>query len=106
MFVARLAARKSKGPKVAFKKVQNRRRREGKWIPTRDLSSKEEAHLIQEALKLTFECERLHCRLFQERCIQRQESWDPEIYEGCIDCQQGLEVTRKMKHKNKEKKAA
>ncbi len=101
-----LVERKAKGPKVVFNKVQNRKRRKGKRIPTRDLSSKEEAHLIQEALNLTFECDRLHCRLFHQRCIQRQKSWNPEIYEGCIGCKQGLEVARKRKYKNKQKKAA
>lgn len=107
MSTAGLVERKAKGQKVALKEVRNRKRRKRKWAATPNPSSREgEALLICEALNLTFECKRFHCRLFQERCIQRQESWNPEIYEGCIDCKQGLEVAQKMSQKNKEKKAA
>jgi len=107
MFVARLAERKANRPRVAFNKVRNRKRRKRKWAPTPDPSSKEEETLlIQEALNLTFECQRLHCRLLPKSCVQRQKSWDPEIYDGCVDCKQGLEVAREMKYKNREKEAA
>lgn len=107
MFVARLAERKAKGQKASFKNVQNRKRRKRKWAPMPNpISKEEETLLIQEALNLTFECQRLHCRLLPKSCVQRQKSWDTEIYEGCIDCKQGLGVARKMKYKNREKEAA
>jgi hypothetical protein len=56
--------------------------------------------LIEEALSGTFECERFHCRIFPEICVRRQRSWDPEVYEGCIGCKQGLEKAKKSKLKD------
>ncbi len=52
--------------------------------------------LVHQTLGRTFECKRFHCRLLPERCVQRQTSWDPEIYEGCIGCNQGLEMAKKI----------
>jgi len=100
---ANLVERKAKRQKMAFKNVQNRKRRKRKWAPTPDPGSKE-THLIQKALNLTFECERLHCRLLHKRCIQRQESWNPKIYEGCIGCKQGLKIVKKGGTKTKRRK--
>jgi len=53
--------------------------------------------MIQEILDRTFHCERFQCKLLPERCIQRQikTNWSPEIYKGCIDCKQGLEIAQK-----------
>ncbi len=51
--------------------------------------------MIQKALNGTFYCERFHCRLLPQSCVQRQESWDPEIYEGCLSCKQGLKIAWK-----------
>jgi len=79
----------------------------GKWAPTPDVSSREkETHLIQEALNLTFKCERLQCRLLPNSCAQRQKSWNPEIYEGCMGCNQGLEMAERIRYKDKDNKAA
>ena len=50
--------------------------------------------MAQKALNGTFYCERFHCRLLPESCVQRQKSWDPEIYQGCLGCKQGLEIAR------------
>lgn len=50
---------------------------------------------IQEVLGQTFQCERFHCRLLLKSCVERQRSWDPQIYQGCMGCKQGLEVARK-----------
>lgn len=52
--------------------------------------------LIHKTLRRTFECERFHCKLLPERCVQRQTSWDPEVYEGCIGCKQGLEMAKRI----------
>lgn len=51
--------------------------------------------MIKKALNRTFYCERFYCRLLPENCVQRQKSWDPEIYQGCLGCKQGLEIARK-----------
>ncbi len=56
--------------------------------------------LIEEALSRTFECERFHCRIFPETCVKRQRSWDPDVYEGCIGCKQGLETAKKVELKD------
>lgn len=50
--------------------------------------------MVQKALNGTFYCERFYCRLLPENCVQRQKSWDPEIYQGCLGCKQGLEIAR------------
>jgi hypothetical protein len=56
--------------------------------------------LIEKALSRTFECERFHCKIFPESCVKRQSSWDPEVYEGCMGCKQGLETAKRVKLKD------
>lgn len=88
------------------RKPKGRRRTKGSiWMYVLG-SSPQDRSLIQEALGQTFYCERFNCRLLPENCIQRQKSWDPEIYESCTRCNQGLEVVKRIKRKNKDKKAA
>lgn len=60
---------------------------------------KDKIPMTQEASDYNFYCERFHCMLLLDRCVQRQKSDNPEIYEACFRCKQGLETVRKSEVK-------
>jgi hypothetical protein len=92
---------------MVFGKVRSAKRLKKRSVAAlKSMPEEEKARLLQDALNRTFECERHHCRLLPERCIQRQESCNPEIYESCMNCRQGLKIAEKIKKRNRKRQAA
>lgn len=81
--------------KFGKRKPKRGRTKKSAWMHTLS-SSSIDIIIIQEVLSQTFECERFHCRLLPEICVQRQKSWDPEIYKGCMGCKQGSEMAKRL----------